>query len=45
MRCELFIDKDNREVYNIAFEFVDLSDKNQEKLAKYVDYVQAMEVT
>ncbi|MBU0650895.1 PilZ domain-containing protein [bacterium] len=40
IRCELFIGKDNREVYDIAFEFVDLTDKNREKLSKYVSYVQ-----
>ena len=40
VRCELFIDKYQREVYDTAFEFLELTDKHYKKLSRYIGYVE-----
>jgi len=42
IRCSLHIDPANRETFETAFEFLDIEDKNVEKLSKYVNYVQKL---
>ncbi len=43
-RCELFIDRDQREVYSVAFEFTEISQDSIKKLSQYVDSLQHLPI-
>ena len=38
MRCELFIDSDQKEYYNTAFEFRDLLEQDKEKVSQTISF-------
>ncbi len=40
VRCSLYIDNNKREIFETAFEFLNLEEKHHQKISKYITYVQ-----